>query len=254
MSYFEYEGKKIFYSEKGTGEPLLFLHGNTASSQMYAQVAQEYTKEFKVILIDFLGHGRSDRLDVFPADLWFYESQQVIAFLKLKGYRNVNIIGSSGGAITVINAALEAPGIVKRIIADSFEGETASREFTQNLLTDRAAAKADAGARGFYEYMHGPDWEQIVDNDTDAIIRHQKEIGNFFHKPLGELTVEILLTGSRGDKFMYSISDDYYERVYDDMLKKLRKGQIHLFPEGDHPAMMSNFPEFYKLSMEFLTK
>ncbi len=254
MNYFEYEGKKIFYSEKGSGEPLLFLHGNTASSQMYAQVSEEYTKDFNVILIDFLGHGRSDRLDSFPADLWFYEAQQVIAFLHFKGYSNANIIGSSGGAIVAVNVALEAPGLVKRVIADSFEGETASAEFTQNLLKDRAAANTDTGARGFYEYMHGPDWKQIVDNDTDAIVRHQKEIGNFFHKPLNQLTAEILLTGSRGDKFMYSISDDYYEKIYGDMLKKLPNGQMHLFPGGDHPAMMSNFPDFFNLSMEFLTR
>ena len=39
MSYFTFENKMIYYSECGTGRPLLFLHGNTASSNMYAQIA-----------------------------------------------------------------------------------------------------------------------------------------------------------------------------------------------------------------------
>ena len=53
MSYFTFEGKKLYYYEKGSGQPLLFLHGNTASSQIFAQVLEKYSETFKVILIDF---------------------------------------------------------------------------------------------------------------------------------------------------------------------------------------------------------
>ena len=133
MSYFEYEGKRIFYEETGCGRHLLLLHGNTASSKMFSQVAEQYSKDFKVILIDFLGHGRSDRLKSFPADLWFYEAGQVVAFLREKQYRDVCIIGSSGGAIVAINAALEAPELVGKVIADSFEGESANKAFPKTF-------------------------------------------------------------------------------------------------------------------------
>ena len=252
MSYFEYEGKRIFYEETGRGQPLLLLHGNTASSNMFAQVYEQYGKDFKVILIDFLGHGRSDRLDEFPADLWFYEAGQVIAYLREKQYRDVCIIGSSGGAIVAINAALEAPELVGKIIADSFEGEYANKAFTETLLKDRENAKADNNARAFYEYMHGVDWEQIVDNDTSAILRHSNEIGRFFHKPLSLLSADILLTGSKADQYMYSISENYYENVYSDMLREIGHGDMYLFEEGGHPAMITRFEEFYDLSMRFL--
>ena len=250
--YFTFEDKKIFFEETGSGAPLLILHGNTASSKMYAEIAAGYAKDFKVILMDFLGHGMSDRLDEFPADLWFYEAQQVIAFLKEKDYWDVNIIGSSGGAMVAINVALEAPELVSKVIADSFEGEKADSAFTENLLKDRTMAKENPGARGFYEYMHGSDWEKVVDNDTSAIVRHASEIVDFYHKPLTELKADILLTGSREDKFMYSIADDYYEKVYGEIRGKVPKARMHLFEHGDHPAMLTNFEEFYKLSMDFL--
>lgn len=253
MRYYIYDDKKIYYSETGSGQPLLLLHGNTASSKMFAQIAEEYSKSFKVILIDFLGHGQSDRLESFPADIWFYEAQQVISFLKHKQYSDVKLIGSSGGAMVALNVALEAPDLVKKVIADSFEGEKADEAFTKNLLADREKAKNDPNAQGFYVYMHGQDWEQLVDNDTDAIIRHQKEIGTFFHKPLAKLRCEILLTGSKEDSFMNSISDNYYEKVYGDILKTIKNGRMHLFPKGDHPAMISNFIEFYDLSIEYLS-
>jgi len=57
MAYFRYQGKSVFYEEYGQGEqPLIFLHGNTASSNMFLEIAEKYKEHFKVILIDFLGH------------------------------------------------------------------------------------------------------------------------------------------------------------------------------------------------------
>ncbi len=35
MSYFKYNGHNIFYQEIGQGNPLILLHGNTASSKMF---------------------------------------------------------------------------------------------------------------------------------------------------------------------------------------------------------------------------
>ena len=48
------------------------------------------------------------------------------------------------------------------------------------------------------------------------------------------------------------ISDNYYETVYGEILSKIGHGKTHLFDKGDHPAMNSNFDEFYNLSIEFL--
>ena len=51
---------------------------------------------------------------------------------------------------------------------------------------------------------------------------------------------------------MYSISDNYYEKAYGEMLEGITDGRMHLFENGDHPAMLSNFGEFLQLSKEFL--
>jgi pimeloyl-ACP methyl ester carboxylesterase len=252
MSFFTFEVKNVFYEEFGSGKPLIFLHGNTVSSKMYGDISRRYIQDFRVILIDFLGHGNSDRLNGFPSDLWYFEAQQVTAFLKYNQYGKVNIIGSSGGALAALNVALEAPELVEKVIADSFEGENADRRFTENLLAERSRALNDAGTRGFYTYMHGDNWESIVENDTSAVIRHANEIVSFFHRPLSELKAELLLTGSRKDSFMYSISDNYYEKVYGDILKKVPNGRMNLFDSGDHPAMLTNADAFYELSMDFL--
>lgn len=252
MAFFRFEDKNVYYSEMGEGTPLLMLHGNTASSNMFAEVAGAYAGNYKVILIDFLGHGQSDRLERFPADLWFYEARQVIAFLREKQYTKVHVIGSSGGALVAVNVALEAPELVDKVIADSFEGEKTLKAFTENVVEDREKSKEDEGARMFYRYMHGDDWEQVVDNDTRAIAEHDREIGIFFHRPLQELKADILMTGSKMDEFITAVSPDYFEQVYGEMLNKIGHGEMHLFETGGHPAILSNPDGFYEVSMSFL--
>lgn len=252
MSYFTFDNKQVYYREIGEGSPLIFLHGNTASSLMFTELLERYKQDFKIILIDFLGHGKSDRLAVFPADLWFYEAQQVIALLKEKQYQRVNIIGTSGGALVAINVALESPELVHKVIADSFEGEKAISAITDTIVEDREQSKLDPDAVLFYTYMQGDDWESVVDNDTQALCNHAKNIKNFFHKELSTLTSDILFTGSLEDEFVSTVSPTYFEEVYGDMVKKINHGDIHLFKQGRHPALLSNQEEFYNISMQFL--
>lgn len=57
MSYFCYQSKRIYYTEIGNGKPVLLLHGNTASSRPLLTL---YKNKFHVILMDFLGHGKSE--------------------------------------------------------------------------------------------------------------------------------------------------------------------------------------------------
>ena len=70
MPYFAYQGKKIYFESFGQGEPVLFLHGNTASSKMFEPLMPLYAERFCCYLIDFLGNGRSERVEGFSADLW----------------------------------------------------------------------------------------------------------------------------------------------------------------------------------------
>ena len=60
MAFFKYGDKKIYYDEIGAGLPVVFLHGDTASSKMFEYIIPLYANSFRVILLDFLGNGQSD--------------------------------------------------------------------------------------------------------------------------------------------------------------------------------------------------
>jgi len=250
MPYFKYANKKIHFQEIGDGSPLVLLHGNTASSKMFDDVIDLYKDDFKLILIDFLGHGKSDSLAEFPADLWHDEAMQIIHLLDLNKYGKVDIIGTSGGALVALNVALERGDLVNKVIADSFEGEKSLDVLAETIFEEREQSKSHKESYLFWEYCHGNNWRNVVDNDTDAVIRHNKSIKNFFHKDLSQLDVPVMLTASLEDEFAKILHLDF-KQIYGDMLAKIPDGRLHLFQTGGHPAMLSNAVEFYSVAKNF---
>lgn len=249
MPYFEYNSKKIYYEEIGTGFPTIFLHGNTASSKMFEILMPLYSANFRCILIDFLGNGQSDRIQKFSPDIWHDEALQTIALIEHLNCGKVNLIGTSGGAWVAVNAALERPDLIHTIIADSFDGRTLNDNFFDNLLTERTRAKNDLQSRQYYEWCQGEDWEKVVDLDTEALLQCAKEKRPLFHKPLNELKVPTLLVGSKKDEMCRPNLEDEYKQ----MSTVIPNAKVYIFNQGGHPAILSNAEEFAQLIQRFLS-
>ena len=79
---------------------------------------------------------------------------------------------------------------------------------------------------------------------TDAVLRHAEKIGDFFHKPIEELKVPMLLTGSLEDDMFQK---DHYKVLFDEICAKTSFAKAHIFEHGGHPAMLSNMEEFVVL-------
>lgn len=242
MAYFEFEQKRVFYRIKGKGNPLLLLHGNTVSSKMFSHLVGKYAEYFQVILIDFPGHGRSDRLEKFETDFWYYNAKAVYALIDYLNLEKVSIIGTSGGALVGINLALEHPERINYLIADSFEGEHPLTSYIESLKTDRDRDKKKLLAKLIWLYCHGRDWKNIVDNDTLVNIEFARTGKSFFHKSISELTVPTLITGSRQDEYC-----DHLDNIYAKLKAQNDTLKIHMFNRGGHPAMLSNKNEFLNL-------
>lgn len=202
MSECIYQGKTIYYTREGCGAPVLFLHGNTASSMMFEMLLPLYTDVFEVIRMDFLGNGRSDRVDAFPADLWIDQGRQVVALAEALACDRLHLVGTSGGAYAAINAALLRPDLFGCVVADSFDGSRLAPDFAKGLRAERAAAKADAIARGFYEWNQGADWERVVDLDTAALTALAESGAPLFVEPIAAIRVPLLITASCTDEML----------------------------------------------------
>ena len=236
MSHFLYRGKRIFYQEYGQGAPMIFLHGNTASSKMFELLMPMNAETFRCILMDFLGNGRSDRVEEFPPDVWYDEALQAISLAEHLRCGRAFLVGTSGGAWAAVNGALERPDLFRAVIADSFDGRALHEDFAHCLKVERAAAKADPQARQFYEWCQGADWERVVDLDTKALLQCAEENRPLFHRLLTELKLPVLLMGSRGDEMCRK----NLEQEYREMAALLPNAAIWMFEEGGHPAIMTN--------------
>lgn len=251
MSYFTYHDRKqIFYKETGNseGEPCIFLHGNTASSRMFEFILPLYQEEMKAVLMDFLGNGKSDRVSSFPEELWIDQGHQIVGLCRALGCDKVNLIGTSGGAYAAINAALEAPELFRKVVADSFDGSTLPEGFGEGIIRERTAAKKDEQARGFYEWCQGEDWEKVVDLNTQALITCAVNKTPLFCKSLESLDTPILFMGSLEDDMC---RQDMLEE-YKEMDRLVGNGKIYMFETGGHPAVLSNAESAARVITDFL--
>ena len=125
MPFFEFEGQRIAYTEFGGGpaavtkngvrgrtaksapastRPLILLHGLLLSQEMHRPLAEDLAaRGNRVITLDLLGHGKSDR----PRDMWRYSmatyGREVVALMDHLNIEQAAVMGTSLGA----NAALE---------------------------------------------------------------------------------------------------------------------------------------------------
>ena len=62
-SYATVNGKQMAYHEAGTGDPVVFLHGNPTSSYLWRNIIPHVSGMARCIAPDLIGQGDSDKLD-----------------------------------------------------------------------------------------------------------------------------------------------------------------------------------------------
>jgi len=111
VTSFRYEGHRISYDVHGEGERLVVLiHGLLMNRRMFDRLAPELaSRGNRVVCVDMLGHGRSDR----PEDLRLYSmplfARQVGALLDHLGAGEAVVGGTSLGANIALEMATRQP-------------------------------------------------------------------------------------------------------------------------------------------------
>ena len=111
MPDFDYNGHRISYDEFGAGErPLILIHGLLMNRRMFDRLGPEMaSRGNRVITIDLLGHGRSDR----PADMSNYSitffARQVEALMDHLELDQAVVGGTSLGANVTLELAYLEP-------------------------------------------------------------------------------------------------------------------------------------------------
>ncbi|MFD9981606.1 alpha/beta fold hydrolase [Streptomyces massasporeus] len=112
------DGKKIFVAEAGQGVPVLLLHGGgpgASGVSNYSRNIAELAKEFRVIVPDLPGYGRSSKgIDI--ADPFGALATGIRGVLDQLGLERAHFVGNSYGGACALRLALDTPQRVDRMV------------------------------------------------------------------------------------------------------------------------------------------
>jgi pimeloyl-ACP methyl ester carboxylesterase len=99
------DGNKLWYEEKGSGMPIVFLHGWMGSSFCFSNQIDYFSKAYRVFVFEHKGHGKSDRPKDASYTLPEFAEELNQALEKLVGDEKIVLIGHSmGGMISLVYA------------------------------------------------------------------------------------------------------------------------------------------------------
>jgi pimeloyl-ACP methyl ester carboxylesterase len=104
------DGADLYVEERGSGEPLVLLHGLTGTGRDFEQLfdLDALARKWRLILPDARGHGRSTHRG---GDTSIRRcARDLLAILDQLGLSGVRAVGVSLGAKTLLQAAVAAPG------------------------------------------------------------------------------------------------------------------------------------------------
>ena len=119
-SSFRHDGQRLAYTTYGKGPRLVVLvHGLLLSQRMHQPLARALAgRGHRVVTLDLLGHGASDR----PPDMWRYSmtlfAEQVVALLDHLGADEAVVGGTSLGANVSLEVALHAPDRLRGMVIE----------------------------------------------------------------------------------------------------------------------------------------
>src|SRR5918998_344841 len=104
-TYIEANGLRVYYEVYGEGEPLLLIHGGTATSRSWASHLPAFTEHFQVFAPDSRGHGRTDNP---TGELSYRVMADDVAAL---GLQRPLVLGYSDGGRIALELGMRYPGL-----------------------------------------------------------------------------------------------------------------------------------------------
>jgi pimeloyl-ACP methyl ester carboxylesterase len=140
VPYFKFEGQRLAYTEFGggpaavaengvrgrtaksapaSGRALILLHGLLLSQEMHKPLAEDLAaRGNRVITLDLLGHGHSDR----PRDMWRYSmasyGKQIVALMDHLKIDQAVVMGTSLGANAALEVAAQHPERLRGLVIE----------------------------------------------------------------------------------------------------------------------------------------
>ncbi len=149
----EVRGKRMSYGEMGSGDPILFLHGNPTSSYLWRDIMPHCAGLGRCVAPDLIGMGDSEKLDApGPGSYRFVEHRDYLdGLLDAIGVtRNVILVCHDWGSALAFDWAKRHREVVRGIA------------YMEALVRPLAWEEWNQAARPVFEGFRSPAGEQMV--------------------------------------------------------------------------------------------
>ena len=224
-------GAKIHYVEAGSGAPVILIHGLADNVAIWDPVIPALAARFRVIALDQIGFGRSDK------PLLNYRVSTLVDFLdvfltELKIER-ASLVGNSLGGWVAAAYALAHPERVERLVLSDAAGYAALTKTMDSraLRALRVASRDDIRYLGplafhdkrFYQDVDAAFKERVTAGDSytvaqvlDSMIRGDDALDN----KLQTLKQPTLVLWGREDKLIpLSFGEQFHREIVDSRLR-----------------------------------
>ncbi len=117
QQHFQTDAGKIAFTDHGTGHALVLIHGVPTSSWMYRKLIPKLQKNYRVITVDLLGYGSSEKPKE-DAEKYSHREQarRVLQLVSARGISNFSLLFHDMGGLVAWEMLEAAPSRLKNLI------------------------------------------------------------------------------------------------------------------------------------------
>jgi 3-oxoadipate enol-lactonase len=105
----------LAYTEGGTGEALILIHGLGANAWSWRQQLEELSQAYRVVALDLRGHGNSGHRPEEAITIRAF-ADDIIALGKGLGLERAHVCGNSLGGMIALEIWVRCPSLMKSLI------------------------------------------------------------------------------------------------------------------------------------------
>jgi pimeloyl-ACP methyl ester carboxylesterase len=136
---FDSNGVPIHYVVSGAGEPIVLIHGWSASAEMWDQVRGELSSRYRVIAMDCRGHGRSGK----PHEPRTYGIEMVNDVVRLLDHLQIqraHVAGYSMGGSIALKLLETHPDRLLSVVSGASQGFRPNDDQWDSLVVKKLVA------------------------------------------------------------------------------------------------------------------
>lgn len=257
MPYLEANGERLYYEVSGEGPAIIFLHSLGSSSHAWRKQKEHLQSEYKVILLDRRGHGKSSHNGSISIDTGVDDVEALLDHLQVE---RVHIAGlSMGGTEALRFYERHSERVRSLILCDTFAMLPPDRveERLASLRQRLAAAGSMAQfARNYVQDTFQPHTPAEVKEEMASVLGSMQESSylaaavavyqaNVGHVPETVKVPTLILVGEEDDRTTP-------EFMREQLASKIPQASFHVIPQAGHIVNLDQPERFNQLLTEFL--